>query len=44
VSRFNSLQVWTADLAAAAKFYGQFIGLELDDEPHQHDGNEALRN
>jgi len=42
MARLNSLQVWTADLAAAAKFYGQFIGLELDDEPHQHDGNEAL--
>ena len=26
---------------AAATFYGQFIGLDLDDEPHQHEGNEA---
>ena len=42
MARFNSLQVWAADLAAAARFYGQFIGLELDDEPHQHEGNEAL--
>ena len=41
MARLNSLQVWAADLAAAAKFYGQFIGLELDDEPHQHEGNEA---
>lgn len=41
MARLNSLQVWTADLAAAAEFYGQFIGLELDDEPHQHEGNEA---
>ncbi len=38
----NSVQLWSADLAAAARFYGQFIGLELDDEPHQHDGNDAL--
>lgn len=36
------MQIWAADLAATAGFYGQFIGLELDDEPHQHDGNEAL--
>jgi predicted enzyme related to lactoylglutathione lyase len=42
VARVNSLQVWAADLAASADFYGQFIGLELDDEPHQHTGNEAL--
>jgi len=42
VARLNSLQVWAADLAASAKFYGQFLGLELDDEPHQHTGNEAL--
>jgi predicted enzyme related to lactoylglutathione lyase len=42
MARLHSLQVRAADLAAAAKFYGQFIGLELDDEPHQHDGNEAL--
>ncbi len=41
MARLNSLQVWAADLAAAAQFYGQFIGLELDDEPHQHEGNEA---
>jgi predicted enzyme related to lactoylglutathione lyase len=41
VARFNGLQVWAADLAASAKFYGQFLGLELDDEPHQHAGNEA---
>jgi predicted enzyme related to lactoylglutathione lyase len=39
--RLNSLQVWAGDLAATATFYGQFIGLELD-EPHQHDGNDAL--
>jgi predicted enzyme related to lactoylglutathione lyase len=42
VTRFNSLQVSAVDLAASAKFYGQFLGLELDDEPHQHAGNEAL--
>jgi predicted enzyme related to lactoylglutathione lyase len=42
VPRLNSLQVWAADLAASAKFYGQFLGLELDDEPHQHSGNEAM--
>ena len=42
VTRFTSLQVWAADLAASAKFYGQFLGLELDEEPHQHTGNEAL--
>jgi len=42
MARFNSLQIWAADLAAAAKFYGRFIGLELDDEPHQHEGNEAV--
>jgi len=36
------LQVQAADLAAAARFYGQFLGLELDDEPNRHDGNEAL--
>lgn len=42
VARFNSLQVSANDLAASAKFYGQFLGLELDDEPHQHAGNEAL--
>ena len=42
VARLNSLQVWAADLAASARFYGQFLGLELDDEPHQHSGNEAL--
>ena len=42
MARLNSLQVWAADLAASAKFYGQFLGLELDDEPHQHTGNEAL--
>lgn len=41
VARLNSLQVWTADLAASAEFYGQFLGLELDEEPHQHAGNEA---
>jgi predicted enzyme related to lactoylglutathione lyase len=41
VARLNSLQLWAADLAAAARFYGEFIGLELDDEPHQHDGNDA---
>ena len=42
VARLNSLQVWASDLEASAKFYGQFLGLELDDEPHQHTGNEAL--
>ncbi len=42
VARLNSLQISAADLAASAKFYGQFLGLELDDEPHQHSGNEAL--
>jgi catechol 2,3-dioxygenase-like lactoylglutathione lyase family enzyme len=42
VARLNRLQVQAADLAAAARFYGQFLGLELDDEPHWHDGNEAL--
>jgi predicted enzyme related to lactoylglutathione lyase len=42
VARFNSMQVWASDLAASAKFYGQFLGLELDDEPHQHAGNEAM--
>jgi predicted enzyme related to lactoylglutathione lyase len=42
VARLNSLQVWAADLAASAKFYGQFLGLALDDEPHRHRGNEAL--
>jgi hypothetical protein len=29
MARLNSLQVWTADLASAAKFYGQFLGLDL---------------
>lgn len=42
VARLTSLQVQAADLAAAARFYGQFIGLELGDEPHRHDGNDAL--
>ena len=42
VARLNSLQVWAADLPASAKFYGQFLGLELDDEPHRHAGNEAM--
>lgn len=42
MARLNSLQVWTADLSASANFYRQFLGLELDDEPHQHPGNEAL--
>ena len=42
MARLNSLQVWAADLAASATFYGMFLGLELDDEPHQHTGNEAL--
>jgi len=36
------MQIWTTDLAAAAKFYGEFVGLELDGEPHRHEGNEAL--
>jgi predicted enzyme related to lactoylglutathione lyase len=40
--RLNSLQVWVADLVASARFYGEFLGLELDDEPHRHPGNEAL--
>ena len=42
MARLNSLQVWAADLAASATFYGLFLGLELDDEPHRHAGNEAL--
>jgi predicted enzyme related to lactoylglutathione lyase len=42
VARLNSLQIWAADLAVTAKFYGQFIGLEMDNEPHQHEGNDAL--
>jgi predicted enzyme related to lactoylglutathione lyase len=42
VTRLNSLQVWATDLAASAKFYGEFIGLDLGGEPHRHDGNEAL--
>jgi hypothetical protein len=42
VARLNSLQVRATDLAAAAKFYGEFIGLDLSGEPHRHDGNEAL--
>lgn len=42
MARLHSLQVWAADLAATAKFYGQFLGLEMDDEPHRHDGNDAL--
>lgn len=42
MARLTSLQVQAADLAAAARFYGQFIGLELGDEPHRHDGNDAL--
>jgi predicted enzyme related to lactoylglutathione lyase len=42
VARLNSLQIWAADLAAAARFYGQFVGLDLDDEPHRHDGNDDL--
>jgi len=42
VARLTSLQVGASDLAAAAKFYGEFIGLELSGEPHRHDGNEDL--
>lgn len=42
MARLNSLQVWAADLVASARFYGEFIGLDLPDEPHQHDGNDAL--
>lgn len=42
MARLNSLQLWAADLAATARFYGQFVGLEMDDEPHQHEGNDAL--
>lgn len=42
MARLTSLQVWTADLADAAKFYGDFIGLDLSGEPHRHDGNESL--
>jgi predicted enzyme related to lactoylglutathione lyase len=42
VARLTSLQIWAADLVAAARFYRQFVGLDLDDEPHQHDGNDAL--
>jgi predicted enzyme related to lactoylglutathione lyase len=42
VARVNSLQLWVADLADAARFYGEFVGLDMDDEPHRHDGNDAL--
>lgn len=42
VARLTSLQVWATDLAAAARFYGEFIGLDLSGEPHRHDGNEDL--
>jgi predicted enzyme related to lactoylglutathione lyase len=42
VARLNSLQIWAVDLAATARFYGQFVGLDMDDEPHQHDGNDDL--
>jgi len=42
VARLNSLQVWATELAASPRFYGQFLGVELDAEPHQHGGNEAL--
>jgi catechol 2,3-dioxygenase-like lactoylglutathione lyase family enzyme len=41
VARLDSLQIWATGLAASARFYGQVLGLELDDEPHQHSGNEA---
>lgn len=30
------------DLAASARFYGDFLGLALDGEPHRHPGNDAL--
>ena len=42
MARLTSLRVQAAELAAAARFYGQFIGLELSDEPYRHDGNDAL--
>lgn len=42
MARLTSLQVSATDLAAAAKFYGEFIGLDLSGQPHRHDGNEAL--
>lgn len=42
MARLNSLQIWAADLAASAKFYGGFLGLDLPDEPHRHDGNDTL--
>lgn len=42
MARLNSLQVWAADLAAAARFYGEFVGLDVPDEPHRHEGNNDL--
>ena len=42
VARLTSLQVWTADLADAARFYRDFIGLDLGGDPHTHEGNESL--
>lgn len=42
VARLTSFQVQVADLGAAARFYGHFIGLNLSGEPHRHDENEAL--
>jgi hypothetical protein len=36
------LKVWAADLAAAAKFDGDFIGLDPSGESFRHDGNESL--
>ncbi|MDA8302433.1 MAG: VOC family protein [Actinomycetota bacterium] len=41
MARLNNLQVWATDLAASARFYGEFLGLELPDEPHRRPGNEA---
>jgi len=38
VARLTSLQVCTTDLAAAAKFYGELIGLDLSGEAHRHGG------
>lgn len=42
MARLTSWQVQAADLVAEARFYGHFIGLELSDELHRQDGNEAL--
>lgn len=42
MAQLNSLQIWAADLAASAVFYGRFVGLDLGGEPHQHSDNDAL--